>query len=126
MSKLDVTYRAQESLASSQWCVVVAGTEDRTCRLPSAAGEGRILGVLQNYPASGEAARVRKLGISKIRAAGTIAFGDELEIAAATGRVRAYTQDGDNGRVGSAEEAAVSGDIFTAHIMPFDVNQLLS
>lgn len=126
MSVLDVTYLAQESLASSQYRVVVAGTQDYSCRLPSAAGEGRILGVLQNYPVSGGAARVRKLGISKVVAAATITFGQELEIADAVGDVRGYTQDGDNGRLGVAEEAAVDNDIFTAYIAPIDFNQLFS
>jgi len=126
MSVHEVTYLAQQDLSSSQWRVVIAGTVDYSCRLPTAAGVGRILGVLQNKPASGSAARVRKLGISKVIAAGVIAFGDELEVANTAGGVRVYTQDGDNGRLGSAEEAAVSGDIFTAVVMPIDISQLLS
>lgn len=126
MSILDVTYKAGEDLSSSQYAVVVVGTSNYECILPSAAGEGKILGVLQNYPASGSAARVRKLGISKVVAADTIAYGDELEIANSVGDVRKYTQDGDNGRLGMAEESAVDDDVFTAFICPFDVSQLLS
>lgn len=123
---LDVTYKAGEDLSSSQYAVVVAGTSDYECILPSAEGEGKILGVLQNYPASGSAARVRKLGISKVVSAGTIAYGEELEIANSAGDVQTYTQDGDNGRVGIAEEASVDDDIFTAYIAPLDISQLLS
>ncbi len=123
---LDVTYKAGEDLSSSQWAVVVAGTSDYEAVLPAGAGVGKILGVLQNNPASGAAALVRKLGISKVNAGGTIAYGEEVEIAAATGTVRTYTLDGDNGRLGSAEEAAVSGDIFTVFVCPLDVSDLLS
>ena len=126
MSVLDVTYKAGEDLSSSQYRVVVTGTSDYECKLPGGAGVGKILGVLQNYPASGSAARVRKLGISKVVAAATIVAGAELEIANATGDVRTYTIDGDNGRVGSAEEAAVEDDVFTAFICPLDISQLLS
>jgi hypothetical protein len=123
---LPVTYIAGEDFSSSQYSVVVVGTSAYECKLPTAAGAGRILGILQNYPASGVASRVVKLGISKVVAAGTIAYGDELEIANVSGAVRKYTQDGDNGRVGTAEEAAVDNDIFTAFICPLDISQLLS
>lgn len=126
MSVLDVTYKTQVDLTSSQYSTVVAGSEDYTCTLPGAAGAGRVLGTLQNNPASGSAARIRKLGISRGIAAANIAYGDELEIANTAGDLRAYTQDGDNGRVGIAEEAAVDNDIFTLFVMPIDFNQLFS
>jgi hypothetical protein len=126
MSVLDVTYKAGEDLSNSQYRVVVSGTSNYECKLPSGGGVGKILGVLQNYPASGSAARVRKLGISKVVAGGTIVYGAELEIEDAAGRVDTYTQDGDNGRVGSAEESAIEDDIFTAFICPLDISQLLS
>lgn len=126
MSVLDVTYKAGEDLSSSQYRVVVVGTSDYECKLPSTGGVGKILGVLQNYPASGSAARVRKLGISKVVAGGTIVYGAELEIESSAGDVDTYTQDGDNGRVGTAEEAAVDNDVFTAFICPLDISQLLS
>jgi hypothetical protein len=66
------------------------------------------------------------LGISKVVAAATITYGAELEIADAVGDVQTYTQDGSNGRLGTAEEGAVDDDIFTAFICPIDYNQLLS
>jgi len=125
MSVLDVTYKAGEDLSSSQYRVVVTGTSDYECKLPGGAGVGKILGVLQNYPASGSAARVRKLGISKVVAAATIVYGAELEVNA-TGDVKTYTINSKNGRVGTAEEAAVDDDIFTAFICPLDISQLLS
>lgn len=126
MSVLDVTYKAGEDLSSSQYRVVVASTSDYECKLPAGGGVGKILGVLQNYPASGSAARVRKLGISKVVAGGTIVYGAELEIEDAAGRVDTYTIDGDNGRVGIAEESAVEDDVFTAFICPIDFSQLFS
>lgn len=126
MSVLDVTYKAGENLSSVQYSVVVAGNSNYECKLPSAAGEGKILGVLQNYPASGSAARVRKLGISRVVAADDINYGDELEIANSSGDVQAYTLDGSNGRVGAAEESAVDNDIFTAFICPIDISQLVA
>lgn len=122
----DVTYTAGEDLTSSQYRAVVAGSTADHCNLPSAAKVGKVLGVLQNAPASGSAARVRKLGISKGKAAGTIAFGEHLEIAAATGTLQTYTNGESNGSVGIAEEAAVADDVFELFVLPIDFNDILS
>lgn len=121
---LDVTYQAGVDLSSAQYAVVVAGNADE-CKLPAAAGEGKVLGILQNFPASGSAARVRKLGISKVNAGATISYGEQLEIANSSGDVQAYTMSGSNGLVGSAEEDAVDNDIFRAFIMPIDISDIV-
>jgi len=126
---LDVTYEAGEDLSSSQYRVVVQGDSDNTCKLPGAAGEGKVLGILQNDPESGEAARVRKLGISTVEADNTAAGlggnrGDAIEIAAATGTVRKYTGASDNCCVGYAEEDFAKGDKFRMFINIIDLTVL--
>lgn len=122
----DTTYTAGEDLSSSQYAAVVVGSVAETCNLPSGAKVGKVLGILQNQPISGSAARVRKVGISKGKAGATIAAGDHLEIAAATGTLQPYTNAESNGSVGIAEEAAVDGDVFEVFVLPIDFNDILS
>lgn len=55
------------------------------------AGAGaQALGVLQNDPASGKAASIRVMGVSKVVAGGTIAVGDQLT-PDASGKAVKYT-----------------------------------
>lgn len=120
---MDRTYETAVDLSGSQYRVIVQDTDGRAT-LPSAAGAGRILGVLQNKPGFkqdekiGRAARVRKGALSKVEAASAIAVGDPLEIADTAGRVRKATQPSATWTgtrvniVGQAEQAAsASGDI---------------
>ena len=118
----DKTYKAEVSLASSQFAVVVAGAADGGMKLPAAAGEGRILGVLQDYPADEQFGRVRKRDISTVVLAGTVAYGDSLEIANAAGDVRKFSSQA-NAIVGQSEMAGVSGDQIEAflNVWPGDV-----
>lgn len=111
----DRAYKAEVSLASSQFCVVVAGSNDGGMKLPAAAGEGRILGVLLDYPANAQFGRVRKQGIATVILAGTVAYGDSVEIANTSGHVRKHSAQG-NAIVGQTEMAGVSGDQIEIHI----------
>ena len=71
---LDLTYAAAESLASDQYRIVVLDATLGTVRRPNAATDIPF-GILQNAPASGEAAVVRVLGVSKVVLGATLARG---------------------------------------------------
>jgi hypothetical protein len=86
---LDITMIAGASLASSQYRAVKLDTTARQVVICGAAD--RPFGVLQNAPASGEAATVRLLGTTKIVANGAFALGDILAVAAADGEVDTAT-----------------------------------
>lgn len=122
----DVTYTAGENLATAQYAAVVVGSTAEHCNLPSGAKVGKVLGILQDAPPSGSAARVRKLGISRAKAGATIAAGEHLEIAGNTGKLQPYTLGESNGCVGIAEEAAVNGDIFNIFVLPIDFNDIIA
>lgn len=62
---LDITCEAAEDLSSDQYRIVVLDPSTRKVRRPDGGTEVG-LGVLQNAPASGKAAVVRLIGISKI------------------------------------------------------------
>ncbi len=104
---VDRTYEAEVDLSSSQYCVVVLGTSDGQVKLPGAAG-AKAVGVLQNTPTAGNAARVRRFGASKIKANGAFTKGDTLSAAATTGKVDTSTTT--HYPVGLAEEAATAAD----------------
>jgi hypothetical protein len=73
---LDVSYPAAEDLSNDQFKFVVLASGE--VRRPNAATE-IAEGILQNAPESGEAAQVRKIGISKLNVNGVIAEGDFLK-----------------------------------------------
>lgn len=70
---LDLTYPAAEDLSSDQYKFVVLNSSGQV-RRPDSASEVAI-GILQNAPASGEAAVVRVIGQSKIQANAVIGIG---------------------------------------------------
>src|SRR5574343_241831 len=70
---LDMSFPAAEDLSSDQYRLVVL-TSAGTVRRPDSETEVA-LGILQNAPASGEAASVRILGVSKLVANDAIGIG---------------------------------------------------
>lgn len=115
-SMVDLTYEAEVDLSGSQYCVVVLGTSDGQVKLPAAVG-AKSVGILQNAPAAGAAARVRRLGVSKIKANGAFSKGDVLTAAATTGKVD--TSATTNFPVALAEEAATAvNDLVKAFVNP--------
>ena len=70
---LDLTFPAAEDLSDDQYEFVVLNTSGQV-RRPDSASEVAI-GILQNAPASGEAAVVRVVGQSKVQANGAIGIG---------------------------------------------------
>jgi len=102
----DDSFIANESLASSQYSIVVftnPSSGQPKVGLPS--GQGVLAaGALLNAPAIGEIAQVRMLGCAPVKANSSFNAGVELTIAATTGKVEAASS-GDY-VVGIALEAA--------------------
>ncbi|MGD9504559.1 MAG: hypothetical protein AB7W37_06590 [Syntrophobacteraceae bacterium] len=80
---LDLSYAAAEDLSNDQYRIVVLDTG--AVRRPNATTDVP-LGVLQNAPASGEAAVVRVMGVSKVRFGEAVAENEwvKLEYVSAT------------------------------------------
>lgn len=74
---LDVSYPAAEDLSSDQYRIVVLDTQQ--VRRPNATTDIG-LGVLQNAPASGEAASIRVIGVSKIVFGETVAENEWIKL----------------------------------------------
>ena len=81
----DASFIAESDLNSYRYHVVTYGTAAGTVKI---CGTSDVpVGVLQNAPAIGEGAVVRRLGSSKVMAAGGFAYGDNLAVADSVGRV---------------------------------------
>lgn len=123
------TFRSEADLSSSKYCIVVRGTSRNQCNLPSAAGEGCIIGVIANTPESGtdKDTLVVTDGRAKVKVCGTVSAGDELEIGNSSGHAQKYTgtYTAGHGRLGYAEESGVTNDVITATIEIIDMTQLL-
>jgi hypothetical protein len=74
---LDVSYEAAEDLSNDQYRIVVLSSGK--VQRPNATTDIP-LGVLQNAPASGEAAAVRLIGISKIQFGETVAENEWIKL----------------------------------------------
>jgi len=81
---VDITLTAAADLSSSQYCWVYLDSSGLAA-LPTSTGQLAI-GILQNAPASGELARVRVAGISKMVATAAITVADEIQAFTTTGR----------------------------------------
>lgn len=75
---LDVSYEAAEDLSSDQFKFVVLDGTTKKVRRPDSAAE-YAEGILQNDPAAGEEALVRKIGVSKLAVNGAVSVGDFLK-----------------------------------------------
>jgi hypothetical protein len=119
---LDKTYKCKTAGGIGRFRAVTKGSNDGEVLLPSAAN-AVCMGITQEaVTATDRNISVRKYGITRAVAGGTIAAGDWLEIADNTGALRtatltagAYTV---HNIVGQAEAAAVSGDIFPVFLTP--------
>jgi hypothetical protein len=104
---------AGSSLTAKQFYLVDV-TDDFEADLVAVAGQGGI-GVLQNAPDADEPADVMILGVSKVKVGGTIEAGQPFT-SDATGK--AVAGHGADRMVGRLLEAAVSGDIASAELLP--------
>lgn len=104
---------AGADLSSSQFLGVKLSTSaDRTVILVAASTDIPY-GVVQNKPTSGQAADVGIVGVTKVKAGGTVTRGDSLMF---NGSGLAVTATGSNVVWGYALESAVNNQIMTARI----------
>ena len=106
---------AAANYGSSQYLAVALSTSaDRTVVLASTQGQ-QVYGILQNKPATGQAADVGLQGISKAVAGGTITRGNPV-MTNTSGQLVAWTSGSLYAQIGWAIESAVSGQIFTVYL----------
>ena len=112
LNSTERTGNAGEDMSTKQYYIVQLDASGNI-----EVGEGAtdlLVGVLQNKPASGEAALYRFAGTSKVIAGGTIGVG-AMVTTDANGKAVATTTDGDI-VIGRALVSAVSGDIFEVQL----------
>ena len=121
---LDKTYKITNAGGVSQYRAVVPGTNDGECQLPTAANQ-LAWGITQEgQPNPNENVSVRKYGISRAYAAGSISKGEYVEVADATGALQAAdlaTVPGSatlHNIVGVAESSAIVGEVFFVFLSP--------
>lgn len=106
---------ASVDLSTKQFCgCYVSG--DLTLGLPAAGG--KIFGVIQNKPISGEAVEVECSGITKVALSGNVAAGAELMVDAAG---KFLTATSTNQIVGVALMAGSTGQVISALLKPAGV-----
>jgi hypothetical protein len=111
---------ATGDLSTSQYKVVKYGSTAGTVKVASTSTDA-MAGVLQNEPASGEAALVACLGVCKAQAEASVTAGCFVT-ASSTGRVKKTTTDHDY-VIGKALEASSSaGDIIQVLVAPATIS----
>lgn len=110
---LEFTATSEWDLSTSQYKPVHVGGSDNYVKTSSAAGT-KCIGVLQNKPTSGHAARVRTHGITKLVAGAAITRNDNIDVGA-TGFAR--TAVGSN-ILAIALETCVASATFKALLTP--------
>ena len=74
---LDVSFKAAADLSSYQYCFVELSADNTVAKFGTASSIA--IGVLQNKPtAAGQAARVRVLGVSRVRASDDETYGAKI------------------------------------------------
>jgi len=121
---LDKTYKVTEAAGVTKWRAVVPGSNDGECKLPTAANQFS-LGITQEGQAKqNQNVAVRKYGISRAYAKGTITKGDYVEVGDATGALRKADLATVPGTatlhhvLGIAETSAADGEIFFVFLSP--------
>ena len=111
---LDKAYKITDANGAGANLVVVQSTNDGECALPGAANAPKILGVTTFAQATqNKSVSVRKAGIAKVVAAGSISAGNPVNIAGTSGKVKAINESGGTlvNCVGFAEtSASADGD----------------
>jgi hypothetical protein len=121
---LDKTYKITTSGGVTKYRAVVPSTNDGECKLPTAANQ-LSLGITQEaQPGQNENVAVRKYGISRAYASGTVTKGDYVEVGAADGSLRKADLATVPGTatlhhvLGVAESSAAAGEIFFVFLSP--------
>jgi hypothetical protein len=118
---MDKAYKITTSGGVSAYHVVVASAAGQ-CELPAAANADKLLGVtVHDQTEQNRAVTVRKAGIAEVTASGAIAVGAPVNVADATGKVKAINETAGTfvNCLGFAETAATSdGDIIEVFLCP--------
>lgn len=124
---LDLSFEAESDM-DEKYVVVELGTSDNQVDLPDATTDTPI-GVIQDTAEDGESINVRVAGVTKVVANGAFSKGDQLAIAATTGRVDTVSGLDSSFDSGSAtaqkpigialEAASAAGEIVPMLIRPF-------
>jgi hypothetical protein len=121
---LDKTYKVIEAAGVGKYRAIVPGTNDGECKLPTAANQ-LSQGITQEAQSKqNQNVTVRKYGISRAYAKGTITRGDYLEIGDSTGALRKADLATAPGAatlhnvLGIAESSAADGEIFFVFLSP--------
>lgn len=113
---------ATGNLASSQYKVVIAASTAGAVKVGATAASDAILGILQNDPASGEAAEVACVGICKALAETSVTYGCKLTVSS-TGRVKATTTDKDEAIGIALKASSAAGDIIPVLLSRFTMSE---
>jgi hypothetical protein len=113
LALFDVSLEAGEDLSEAQFLAVALDSRGKVVK---ARSDTLPIGILQDNPASGQAANVRMLGISKVVAGGAFPVGSVL---AADDNGRLVAASPGDFPIGIALEAAAeAGHVVTAFILP--------
>ncbi|HZT71495.1 MAG TPA: hypothetical protein VFC10_17340 [Terriglobia bacterium] len=121
---LDKTYRITNAAGVTQYRAVVPGANDGDCQLPTGANQFAWGITQEDQPNQNENVVVRKYGISRAYAAGTINRGQYVEVADATGALQAAdlttvpASATVHNIVGIAESSANAGEVFFVFLSP--------
>jgi len=85
---LDKTYKVVEAAGIAKFRAVVPGTNDGECKLPTAANQLSFGIAQETQSKQNENVVVRKYGISRAYAKGTVTKGDYLEVGDTAGGLR--------------------------------------
>lgn len=121
---LDKTYKATDAGGIGKYRAVVPAANDGECKLPTGANQLSYGLTQEAASAAGRNVTVRKYGISRAYASGTINKGDYVEVAGASGALRRADLTTVPGSatlhhvVGIAESSAADGEIFFVFLSP--------
>ncbi|NOS67907.1 MAG: DUF2190 family protein [Candidatus Peribacteraceae bacterium] len=113
---MSITKEAAADLSAKKYYCIAQDANGKAALASSATAKGN-LGILQNKPASGEAANIAVLGTSKAILGGTVDEGDQLTTDA-NGKLIATTSAGDF-VVAEALEAGVLNDIAEVRLVKY-------
>ena len=121
---LDKTYKVTESAGVTKYRAVIPGTNDGECKLPTAANL-LSCGITQEAQSKvNENVTLRKYGISRAYAEGSVTKGDYVEVGATDGSLRKADLTTAPGAatlhniVGIAETSAGDGEVFCVFLSP--------
>jgi hypothetical protein len=113
---------ATGDLSSNQFYVVKAGSTAKTVKVATTKATDLILGVLQNDPASGEAAEVAAWGVCLALAEASVTYGAKVTCST-TGRVTLVNADKDETLgIALCDASTSAGDLIPVLLSRFEAS----